>query len=124
MRCDAFDAAAYARFAARARIDGDWELATIFQKIADEDHTHYYSKEAEMDGPVASTAANLRNAIQTELSEANMFKRFAREANEDGDGGVATVFERVGIEKAADADRLEAALAELGVHSDFRTITA
>ena len=124
MECDALDAAMYGRFAARARMDDDWELARVFQETADKDRTEYFCKEAELEGLVATNAQNLRNAIDAEMQEVKTFAQFAREATEDGDLGIASVFERISHDKAEQCARFEAVLAEMGIHSNFETVTA
>jgi len=123
MECDALDAATYCMFAARARMDEDWELARLFQQTADEDRTEYFCKEAELEGLIANSAENLRNTIDAEMKEVKMFTQFARQATEDGDLGIASVFERISRDKAEQCSRFEAILSEMGVHSNFETVT-
>ncbi len=122
--CDALDAAKYGRFAARARMDDDWELAKAFQATADSDRTEHFAKEAEMEGLVVSSPENLRNAIDAETREVEMFTQFARQATEDGDLGVASVFEQISRDKAKRRARFEAVLADMGLHSNPQTVTA
>ena len=124
MQCDAFDAAKYGRLAARARMDSDWDLAEAFQESADDDRTEHFGKEAELGGIVASSPDNLRNAIDAETRELAMFTNFASEAKEDGDLGVAAVFERICSDKVERRARFEAVLADMGLHSDPQTVTA
>lgn len=124
MQCDALDAAKYARFAARARMDDDWELAKVFQETGDSDRTEHFCKEAELEGLIASSPDNLRNAIDAETNEIEKFTEFARQATEDGDLGIASVFEQISRDKAERRMRFEAVLADLGLHSNPETITA
>ena len=44
MQSEALAHANYSRFAARARMDGEWELARTFQDIADSDGTSILPK--------------------------------------------------------------------------------
>lgn len=124
MQCDALDAAKYARFAARARMDGNWELAKAFQETADRHRTEDFSKEAELEGLVASSPDNLRDAIGAETKEVEKFTEFARQATEDGDLGIASVFGQISRDKIARRALLEAVLAEMGLHSNPETLTA
>jgi rubrerythrin len=123
MECDALDAAKYARFAARARMDDDWELARAFQETADSDRTEHFAKEAEMEGLIVSSPENLRNAIDAETREVEMFTGFARQATEDDDLGTASVFEQISRDKAERRARFEAVLADMGLHSNPQTVT-
>lgn len=124
MQCDALDAAKYARFAARARMDDDWELAKAFQETADTDRTEHFSKEAQLEGLIAGSPQNLRNAIDAEANEIEKFVKFARQATEDGDLGIASVFEQISRDKTERRARFEAVLADMGLHSNRQTVTA
>jgi rubrerythrin len=124
MQCDALDAAKYGRFAARARMDDDWELAKAFQEAADSDRTEHFSKEAELEGLIARSPDNLRNAIDEKAKEIERFAEFARQATEDGDLGIASVFEQISRDKAERRARFEAVLADMGLHSNPQTVTA
>ncbi len=123
MECDALDAAKYSRFAARARMDDDWELAEVFQEAADDDRTEQFGKEAELDGLISSSPDNLRNAIDAQRQEVGRFVQFAREAKQDGDLAAAALFEKISHDKAGRLARFEAVLAELGVHSNTQELT-
>jgi rubrerythrin len=74
-------------------------------------------------GRVANTPENLRNAIEAETSETEMFARFAQQATEDGDLSAARAFENIRKDKISCCAKFEAILAEIGVHSEFQTIT-
>ena len=124
MQCDALDAAKYARFAARARMDDDWELAKAFQETADTERTEHFSKEAELEGLIAKSPDNLRNTIDEETKEIERFTEFARQATEDGDLGIASVFEQISHDKAERRVRFEAVLADMGLHSNPQTVKA
>ena len=122
MERDALAAATYERFAARARREGDWELAQAFQETADADSGQHFSKELDLQGGIASTAENLRKAIEAETMEIEMFARFLSEATEDGDLLAARAFEKIRKDKLSRCAKFEAILAEIGVHSDVQTI--
>lgn len=122
MECDAVDAAKYSRFAARARMDDEWELANALQETADCDRTEHFAKEAELEGLVVTSPDNLRNAIEAEMKEVNMYAQFAREAAEDGDLGVAAAFEKISRDKAERCTRFNAVLENMGVHRNFQTV--
>ena len=124
IECDAIDAAKYARCAALARKDDDWELAQAFQETADNDRTKHFPKEAELEGLIASSPDNLRNAIDSETKELKMFREFAHQANEDGDLRIASLFEEISRDKAERCARFEAVLADMGLHSNPQTLTA
>lgn len=124
MQCDALNAAKFGRFAARARVDDDWELAKAFQETADSERTEHFSKEADVEGLVASSADNLRNTIDAETKEIQMVTDFARQATEDGDLAIALVFDQISRDKAERRARFEAVLADMGLHGNPQTVTA
>lgn len=123
MECDAVGAATYQRFAARARLEGDWELAQAFQETADADRTEHFAKELDMQGTIGDTPENLRKAVEAEKREIGMFDRFAHEAIQDGDRSAAAAFEKIRRDKVGRCAKFEAILAEIGIHSGFQTIT-
>lgn len=120
---DAVDAATYSRFAARARSEDDWNLAQAFQETADRDRVDHFAKEAELERLIASSPDNLRNAIEVERKEAKMYSEFGREAKEDGDLDVASVFENISRDKAERCARFEGILEAMGIHGGIQTIT-
>ncbi len=124
MKCDAFESATYSRFAAHARTDSDWELAKLFQDSADDDRTLHFAREAELDGLVTESPENLRNALDAEREEFKMYSKFALEATADGDLAAAAAFEKICHERTSRCNRLEALLADMGLHSDIRTVGA
>jgi len=116
MQSDAFDAAKYSRFAARARMDDELGLAKVFQESAESERTEHFATEAKLDGLIAKGPDNVRSAIDAEMKEIKMFTEFAREASEDGDIGIAAVFERFRRDKAERCARLEAVLRQRGAN--------
>ena len=102
----------------------DWGLAEAFQDAADGDRTQHFSKEAELEGVIGHSPDNLRNAIEAEVKEMNMFAQFAREAMEDGDSNAAALFDRVSCDKAESCRRFEAILGNMGLHTDPRNVVA
>jgi rubrerythrin len=103
-------------------MEDEWELAQIFQDAAEGDRTQHFSKEAERDGLIAHSLDNLRNSIDAETKQMNMFAQFAREAIEDGDRNAAALFDRVSGDKAQSRRRFEAILQKMGLHSDTQNV--
>ena len=124
MKGEAFESATYSRFAAQARMDSDWDLARTFQESADGNRTRNFAREAALDGLVAQTPENLRNAIDAETDECKMYTQFALEARTDDDLSVAAAFEEICRDKADRCARLEDLLQDMGVHSNIRTVEA
>jgi rubrerythrin len=122
IECAAIDAAKYNRFAARARMESEWDLAKLFQEMADSDRLDSFAKEAKIAGLIASSADNLRNAMETDRKEVTMFNCFARQAREDGDVEIASLFETIERNRVKRYARLEAALGTMGIHSGVWTI--
>lgn len=123
MKCDALDAAKYRRFAARARMEEDWQLANAFQETAERDRTEHFCKEAELAGLIGNSAENLRNAIDEESEETLMFARFAQQAKEEGDLAIGSLFEAISRDKAARRAKFESILAEMGIHSNMHAVS-
>jgi rubrerythrin len=121
MQSGALDAAKYHRFAACARMDGEWDLATALQD-AHNDGTQHFNDEAQLQGSIAHNGDNLRSAIDTRTKEMKLFAEFAREAIEDGDANVAALFNRISLDKAESCSRFQTILANMGVHSAHRNI--
>jgi rubrerythrin len=124
MKSDAFESATYSRFAAHARADSDWDLAKVFQDSADGGGTVTFAREAALDGLVADSPENLRNALDEEMEEIKMYTQFAHEAETDGDLEAAEAFETIRREKANQYAKMQALLAEMGLHSHIKTIGA
>ena len=114
MQSEALAHAKYSRFAARARMDGEWELARMFQDIADSDRTEYFAKEAELIGLGPDTHKNLRTAIEDHSDQVKMYTRFKDAAAVNGDSAADTLFEKVARDKMSRRADLEAALERLG----------
>jgi rubrerythrin len=124
MKGEAFESATYSRFAAQARMDSDWDLAKVFQDCADGNRTGHFAREAALDGLVAQTPENLRNAIDAETDECKTYTQFALDARQDGDLSVAAAFEKICRDKAARCAKLEDLLQDMGIHSSVRTVEA
>lgn len=123
MNCDALDAAKYGRFAARARMEQDWQLARVFQDSSDIDRADHFQSEAELEGVISNSPDNLRAAVDTERREAAMLTNFADQAAADGDHEAASVFRKISRDKAERLARFEAELEQLGVNSDIRMLS-
>ena len=124
MQSEALAHAKYSRFAARARMEGEWEVARTFQDIADSDRTEYFAKEAELIGLGADTRKNLRTAIEDHSDQVKMYTRFKDAAAVNGDSAADTLFEKVAWDKMSRRADLEAALERLGRASCVRLVCA
>ena len=124
MKGEAFESATYSRFAAHARMDSDWDSAKAFQDSANCDRTGHFAREAALDGLVAQTPENLRNAIDAETDECKRYTQFALEARQDGDLGVATAFEDICRDKEDRCTALDGRLQDMGSHSHIKTFGA
>ena len=109
MQSEAFTHALYLRFAAHARMHENWELARLFQTMADTDRTKHFAEGANLAGLIANDAENLRYALEGKKAQAAMCGRFATQARADGDLTAAACFERLRVDESAQADALEAA---------------
>jgi len=91
----------YTFFAAEARKSGYVEIGNVFEQTANEEKEHAKRMAGFLD-MLATTEKNLEACIAGENMEwTDMYVRFAREAAEEGFGGVASFFTRLAeIEKA------------------------
>jgi rubrerythrin len=110
MQNEAFSQAEYLRFAARARLNENWDLAHLFQTAADKDRTAHFGDEADLACLVADDSANLKNAIEEKRAAAEAYAKFAKEATADGDFVAAALFEKIRGDEAAQGETFEAAL--------------
>ncbi len=109
MQSEAFTHALYLRFAARARMHRNWQLARLFQTIADTERIKHFAEGADLAGLVSNDAENLRYALNEKRAQAAMCGRFATQARADGDLTAAACFEKLRAEESTQADTLEAA---------------
>lgn len=101
MRGEAFAFAKYKLFARQARNNGDYELADIFDKTADQEYLEHFVEQADLLQLVGTDEQDLTNAIAGESFEVDtLYKRFAEEAREDGDEQVAHRFEEIRRDEA------------------------
>jgi rubrerythrin len=109
MQTEAFTHVEYLRFAARARMNENWDLAQLFQVAADIDRTEHFAKQADLAGLVASDSENLRHAMEEKRAEAAMYSQFAKEATADGDLVAAALFEKMQTAAASQIEGFETA---------------
>ena len=92
----------YTYFASKAKKEGFEQIAAFFLETADNEREHakIWFKLL-CGGEIPSTSENLKAAAAGENGEwTDMYKRMAKEANEEGFGDIAKLFEQVGaIEK-------------------------
>lgn len=90
----------YTYFAKAARKEGFEQIAEIFEATAENEKEHAKLWFKALDG-IGDTIANLKAAAAGENEEwTEMYKNFAKEAEEEGYGDIARLFKRVGeIEK-------------------------
>lgn len=87
----------YTFYAAKAQKEGFEQIAGIFSEIADNERAHAKIWFAKLHGGIADTQANLLDAAEGEYAEwADMYKRFAVDAREEGFEDIAVLFEKVG----------------------------
>lgn len=90
----------YTFFAGAARKAGLHDIAQVFEKTADEEREHGKMMFKFLD-MLADTEANLESCVAGEHHEwSDLYARFAKEAEQEGFGGVAKFFTRLAeIEK-------------------------
>jgi rubrerythrin len=103
MHSEAFNHAKWLRFAARARMNENWNVAKLFQTAADTDRTEHFAEEADLAGLARGDSENLRSAIDGKRTDAAIYRQFATEAAADGDFKAAALFKK--MQTATDAQR-------------------
>ena len=101
MRGEAFAFAKYRLFARQARNNGDYQLADLFDKTADQEYLEHFMEQADLLQLVGTDEQDVTNALTGESFEVDsLYKRFAEEAREDGDEQVADRFEEIRRDEA------------------------
>ncbi|HTJ27786.1 MAG TPA: rubrerythrin family protein [Candidatus Limnocylindria bacterium] len=114
MHGEAFAYAKYTLYAEQARKNGNAELASLFENTARVEFFEHFAEEAQLAGLVGTDAENLRDAIEGETYEVNkMYKKFAKEAAEDGDDEAAARFDEVRTDEASHRAAFESMLAKM-----------
>ncbi len=104
----------YTFYASKAKKEGFEQISGIFSQIADNERAHAKIWFEKLHGGIAETAANLLDAAEGEYAEwADMYKRFAIEAREEGFEDIATLFEKVGDIEQEHEQRYRQLLANL-----------
>ena len=97
----------YTFFAQVARKEGYHYIARIFEETADNERRHAKDHFALLHG-IGDTAANLAQALEGEHYETtDMYPRFAREAEEEGNKEAAVLFKLIARVEAGHRDRYQ-----------------
>lgn len=112
----------YLYFAAKADVEGQNDIATVFRSTAEGEtgHAHGHLEYLEASGdpatgmPFGSTRANLQTAIAGETHEyTDMYPGMAKSAREEGFDEIAEWFETLGKAERSHANRFQKALDSL-----------
>jgi rubrerythrin len=86
----------YTYFASQAKKEGYEQIAAIFTETADNEKEHAKMM-AKFVGMIGDTASNLKEAAAGENYEwTDMYKKFEKEAREEGFNEIADIFEEIG----------------------------
>ncbi len=87
----------YTFYANKAKKEGLEQISAIFAETADNERAHAMIWFSRLHGGIADTKSNLLDAAEGEYAEwADMYKRFAADAREEGFEDIAVLFEKVG----------------------------
>ena len=78
-------------FAMKAEQEGYPQMAKLFRAIAEAEAVHAFNH-LRLLGVVSGTQENLESAFERENLAASTYPQFIREANEEGNTGIATIF--------------------------------
>ncbi|MFD5496021.1 ferritin family protein [Streptomyces sp. NPDC001812] len=111
MQGEAYAHAAYSLFAAEADRQGLPAVAHLFRTTAQTELNEHLHEAATLLGMVGSDAANLRQAIDGETYEHEiMYRRFADQAQQDGDLKAAELFRELAADEGRHRDAFRTAL--------------
>jgi rubrerythrin len=110
MHGEAMAHAKYLAFAAQAQQDGRGQAAQQFTSAAHTELFDHFAREADLIGLGGDIAANLRDAISDETSEATMYRGFAKQASADHDTAATALFTDLGDDEATHARGFTTAL--------------
>ena len=106
---EAFSHATCLRFAAHARVNGNNDLAKLFQNTADVDRCEHFEKQFEMADLLHSELENLRAVIDAVSARIELYSRFQQEAASDGDLDLSSLFGRIGRDEQRQLQSLTSA---------------
>lgn len=113
---EAFAYARYSLFAAAARAEGDENLATLYEGMANVELHEHFAELAELAGIVGADADNVTTAIQDENEESEvMYPGFAAQARAAGEVAAADRFEELAGDEAGHARALEGVLERMEI---------
>jgi len=114
MKGEAFARAKYMLYAQNARLNGNTEVAELFEKTANVERFEHFTQEAKLVGLVGDDNVNLKDAIGGESYEVEtMYRDFAKQAKAVGDKAAAALFEEIRKDEAGHRDEFKAALEKL-----------
>ncbi len=114
MHGEAFDFAKYMLFAKRARQNGRFELANLFEKTANVQILDHFSEQARLAGLVGSEVENLIEAIRSQDFEiGSIYPEFAAQARQAGEPAGAAEFARALHDEQAHREACRLALRRL-----------
>ena len=98
MHGEAFASAKYKRFAAFARSRNDNALAVLLTKAADECRIDHFAREMAAAGLLSDDRGNLEDVIRDKRNHVERYRKFAKEAEQDGDISTAELFGKLATE--------------------------
>ena len=104
----------YTYFATKARKDGFYQIAEIFEETANNEKEHAKIWYETLQGGVGGTAENLTDAANNENYEwTNMYADFAQTAREEGFVDIAAEFDAIGAIERSHEERYRKLLANV-----------
>ena len=111
MHGEALAHAKYLAYATQAQQARRPQAAQAFTDAAQTELSDHFAREADLIGFGGDTAANLRDAISGETTEADtMYPGFAKQATADNDPAAAALFTEIGNDEATHAKDFTTAL--------------
>ncbi|MFA7275888.1 MAG: ferritin family protein [Pseudobdellovibrionaceae bacterium] len=113
MHGEAYANLKYQTYAAKARADGNEELAKLFEESANVEANEHFAREADALGLAKGSEKDLADAMEGEHYEnIKMYKEFSEQAAKVGDTAAAKLFEQIRVDEGDHYEAYKAALAK------------
>lgn len=114
MHGEAYANLKYQTYAAKARENGNEELAKLFEESANVEANEHFAREADALGLAKGSEEDLADAMEGEHYEnIKMYKEFSEQAAKVGDTAVAKLFEQIRADEGDHYEAYKAALTKI-----------
>ncbi len=114
MHGEAYANLKYQTYAAKARANGNEELAKLFEESANVEANEHFAREADALNLAKGSEKDLTDAMEGEHYEnIKMYKEFSEQASKVGDTAAANLFEQIRVDEGDHYEAYKTALAKI-----------